>query len=367
MMLPRLMSIPWLEFLSQLIVAFAMFGASNLAFADVGRLEVHYINVGQGGANLIVGPNGTRILYDFGAVNGDRDIVPYLRDKVGLGPSDNIHYSIVSHRDKDHYMGYRAVIETGYDITVANYDSGSTKRPSRSMIRNWLKPAELTLAGAVRSIPVGLSINLGDGAEVIVVAANGRIIGERVPIAVPNENDRSVVLLIRYGHFHFLLDGDLGSGPEDCTRHETRQRDIQTRVALALIREGLITVEHGVDVLHIAHHGSESSTSAAYYNYMRPQVGIISVGLKNKRYMHPREDVVDTVLLGGQRPECVKAPPLEYLYQTEDGEIGCVRTGCSSNNGLSIGNIKLTTDGKAQYDIAGDNVVHGGSADADLS
>ena len=42
---------------------------------------------------------------------------------------------------------------------------------------------------------------------------------------------------------------------------------------------GWMKPDFGVDVLHIAHHGSESSTSAAYYKLMKPEVGLISVGL----------------------------------------------------------------------------------------
>ena len=109
----------------------------QLLWQPSGKLEVHYINVGQGGSTLIIGPDGTRILYDFGNVRGDRDIVPYLRDKVGLAPQQGLQFTIVSHRDTDHYVGYREVIEAGYDIIVANYDSGSSKT-SLKIRKRWL-------------------------------------------------------------------------------------------------------------------------------------------------------------------------------------------------------------------------------------
>jgi len=53
--------------------------------------------------------------------------------------------------------------------------------------------------------------------------------------------------------------------------------------------------KYGVDLLQIAHHGNESSTSAAYYNIMKPEVGLISVGKNQGSFHHPREDVVDRV------------------------------------------------------------------------
>jgi competence protein ComEC len=327
-------------------------------FEPSGKLEIHYINVGQGGCTLVIGPDGTRILYDFGAYDGGRDIVPYLRDVVKLDPSDGIHYAIVSHRDRDHYMGYRAVVEAGYDVLVANYDSGSPKLAT-TIRSNWLQPAKNTKAGAALRAPVGLAIALGDGAEALVVAANGKV-WEEPPVKVSNENDRSVVLFIHYKNFQYVLDGDLGAGRETCTDHQTTQIDVQTRVARTLLSHRLITPENGVDVLHIAHHGSESSTSAAYFNLMKPEVGLISVGQKNSTYLHPREDVVDKVLIGPQRPSCVKAPPVKDVFQTEDGERDCSSTGCTSFTGTAIGDIRLVTDGERKYEITGSNRVHGG-------
>lgn len=335
-------------------------------FPAPNHLEIHYINVGQGGSTLIIGPNGTRILYDFGAYNGSENIVPYLRDVVGLAAADGLHYTIVSHRDRDHYVGYRDVIQSGYDVLIANYDSGSRKT-SDHIRTYWLNPAKRTTAGAVRSIPLGTAIALGDGAEAIVVAANGRVYGEQRSGSARNENDKSVALLVRYRDFQYLLDGDLGAGRETCTDHETQQKDIQTRVARALIRLGLITEKHGLDVLHVAHHGSESSTSAAYYNLVKPEVALISVGKKNQRYLHPRRDVMDKVLLGPDRPSCVTAPPVKEAFQTEDGEKGCSATGCTSFAGRVLGDIRLVTDGRSGYTITGTGRVHSGRRDPEVT
>ncbi len=329
-----------------------------------GLLEIHYINVGQGGSTLIIGPNGTRILYDFGNVSGNRDIVPYLRSIIG---SSAIDYTFVSHRDADHYMGYKEVIEAGYDVTIANYDPGSPKTSSKIRER-WLKPAEATTAGAVRPIPVGLAIALGDGAVARVMAANGRIFGDAIPVELSNENDRSISLYITYGNFQYILDGDLGGGREACSNHDTSQVNVQTRIAQSLLDIGLMSEEHGVDVLHIAHHGSESSTPASYFNLVKPEVGLISVGVKQGNFKHPRVDVVDVILLDGDlraTAACNLVAPLVELLQTEDGKPGESSTGSTSFSGKTIGNIKLVTDGQREYTITGDNQVHEGGLESD--
>lgn len=343
-------------------------------------LEIHYINVGQGGSTLIVGPDGTTILYDFGAVAGRHNIVPYLKERARLRPENGIHFAIVSHADKDHYMGYRDVVDAGFDILVANYEPGTDKKPSATMLSNWLVPAKRTRAKDTRPIPVGLRIPLGEGAEAIVVAANGVVLGEDVPSGAGarngsrrrmNENDRSIALFIRHGSFHYLIDGDLGAGPEHCSGRETNQRDVQTRVARALIAFGLIPERFGVDVLHIAHHGSESSTSAAYYRLMKPEVGLVSVGPDQGSFFHPRVDVVESVLTcktadgrsredackdHDTRADCARTdgpPALRALFQTDNGKAGCSGTGCTSFAGMVVGDIKLTTDGQTGYTIVG--------------
>ncbi len=331
------------------------------AFEASGKLEIHYINIGQGGSTLIIGPNGTRILYDFGNRGGDRDIVPYLRDTLGLAPADGLHYAIISHYDRDHYFGYRDLVEADYDVLVANFQPSDDPPDKTTLETNWLAPARDTAAGAARGIPVGLRISLGDGAEVFVVAADGRVFGDPDRIEVLNENDRSIALFVRYRNFHYLLDGDLGAGAEVCTDHDTTQQDVQTKVAAALLSLGEISAEEGVDVLHIAHHGSESSTSAAYFNLMKPEVGLISVGLNQGTFLHPRRDVVDRVLIGNNRASCVTAPPLAALFQTEEGVAGCSSTGCTSFTGQPVGDIKLSTDGITGYEITATGRVHGGN------
>lgn len=324
-----------------------------------GNLEIHYINVGQGGSTLIIGPNGTSILYDFGNYNGTRDILPYLSGLPRL-TRKTIDYTILSHNDKDHYMGYYDTFNLGeFDVRIANYYSGDTTGFNSLLIQSrWAVPASKTTAGSPTAIPVGLTISIGDGAYVKVMAANGKIFGKKNRIAIQNKNDASVALFISYKNFQYILDGDLGGGAEACTSRNTVQKNLQDYVADQLIAEKLMTAQFGVDVMHIAHHGSESSTSSYYYNKMLPEVGLISVGEGNSRYRHPRKDVVYNVLLGEIRPSCVKAPKLKYLFQTERGDEGIARTGETSNLGIVAGDIRISTNGDEFYTIFGSGRIH---------
>ena len=145
--------------------------------------------------------------------------------------------------------------------------------------------------------------------------------------------------------------------------------NVQTRVAQTLLDVGLMNAEHGVHVLHIGHHGSESSTPPSYFNLVKPEVGLVSVGVRQGSFKHRREVVVDTILLDGPSRAtvaCNLGPPLVELLQTEDGKNGeASSTGRTSFSEETIGNIKLVTDGRREYTIVGDNDVHVGEVESE--
>jgi competence protein ComEC len=319
------------------------------------KLSIHYINVGQGGSTLIIGPNGSKILYDFGKKNGADSIVPYL-NSLGFGNNKVIEYSILSHRDLDHFYGYKGVVDSGFDFTVANYGPGGPPKEGTKLESNWKNSALDTTAGAIRDIPVGLNISLGDGAEMLVVASNGRIFDGSL-VKVKNENDRSVSLLIRYNNFQYILDGDLGGGKESCSSHVTSQKNVQTPIAQALLSSGLLDVTHGVDIMHVAHHGSESSSPSSYVSKIKPEVAIISVGNPNCSYRHPRENVINT--LRGNN-SCTGETKVTTIFQTDEGSEGCSRETVISrtdNSSIIGGDIVISTDGVDKYSISTSGVL----------
>lgn len=319
---------------------------------DKNLLQIHYINLGQGGSTLIVGPDGTTILYDFGVKQGKQGLVPYL-DSVLNGKT--IDYAILSHRDKDHFVGYKDLIEAGYDISIANYEPDGPTKDSPQFVKSWTTVTPNTRAGAAQAVPVGLAIAIGNGASILVASSNGKIF-DGTNIEVSNENDRSISLFLNYGNFQYILDGDLGGGEEKCSGHETTQLDVQTYVARALLKTEKIDPKNGVDVFHVAHHGSESSSPIRYVSLINPEVGLISVGNPNCSYRHPRKDVVAT-LLGNNiqfSEECAPYKPLTYIFQTDFGSENCSNetTGRETDNsGIISGDIVLSTDGKNEYTI----------------
>jgi beta-lactamase superfamily II metal-dependent hydrolase len=330
----------------------------GLTVNDTGgaKLEIHYINVQQGQSILIIGPDGTTILVDGGdSGKGFNSVVPYLL-ALGIETSQALDYMIATHLDGDHFKGLTEVMNYGYDVLNV-YDNGSDKTDSN--IDAFNTAAGSTTAGGVTPIPLGHVINMG-GATATCVAVNGSVLGAGlVPGGRNNENDRSIGLLIQYGNFDYLVTGDMGGGDddEDCTGRSTTQANIETSLAQAIMPGGArpLLSGYGVEVLHVAHHGSESSTNSDFMNRLTPKVACISVGDEQRtNYQHPRKDVVENVLLA--QAGCITAPPA-LILQTEEGRpIG----DNTSFAGYSVGDIVITTGGVSTYTVSASGAVSQG-------
>jgi beta-lactamase superfamily II metal-dependent hydrolase len=319
------------------------------------QLEIHYIDVGWGGSVFIKGPDGTTVLLEAGNTGlGTQYVVPYLQS-IGVQPANGFDYMIGGHQHCDHIGGLDEVINAGYNVRVKQYSNGSSY--ASTCVDGWNAAAATTTAGAPVPMPVGTVIQLGNGARMTCVARNGSIIGGG-SVAVSDENDRSIALLIQYGGFDYLWASDLGGGSDSCTGRSTAQLNVETSVIEAISPGGAFPLisAGGIDLLHVNHHGSESSTNPDYFNLADPAVAIIGVGAgESSGWDLPRIDVVEHVLLG-QSSACITAPPTLVLQTEEGSPIGSL----ASHAGYCVGNIKITTDGLSIFTVSADGAVHQG-------
>src|SRR3954464_6195243 len=328
------------------LVALPLFGQN---------LEIHYIDVGWGGSVFIKGPDGTTVLLEAGNTGGGTaHVVPYLQS-IGVQPANGLDYVIGGHQHCDHIGGLDEVINAGYNVRVKQYYNGSSY--SSSCADGWNAASASTTAGAPIAMPVGTVIQLGNGATLTCIARNGSIIGGG-SVAVTDENDRSIALLIKYGGFDYIWASDLGGSELACTGRSTAQLDVETSVINAISPGGAwpLISAGGIDLLHVNHHGSESSTNPTYFNKAKPAVAIIGVGNgESTGWGLPRIDVVDNVL-NANATACVTAPPA-FVLQTEEGNPGST---LMSHSGFCVGNIKVTTDGLSLFTVSADGAVHQG-------
>jgi beta-lactamase superfamily II metal-dependent hydrolase len=311
---------------------------------------------------LLKGPNGTTVLLEAGNTGRGNDrVVPYLRS-IGIMPTNGLDYTIAGHQHCDHLGGLDEVIRAHYDVRERNFFNGSTfgsTAAAGECVPQWKTAAATTTAGAPVRMPVGTIIPLGNGASLTAIAVNGKLIGGGT-VAVSNENDRSIAVLIKYGGFDYLWASDMGGGNIDnaCTGRHTTQVDVETSVIQAISPGGVspLISAGGIDVINVNHHGSESSTNMNWMNLAAPALAIIPTGAGQGPDFHlPRINVVDKVLLA-EATSCITAPPALVL-QTEEG----TPTGAETSFvGFSVGNIKVTTDGQTDFTVSADGEVSEG-------
>lgn len=217
-----------------------------------GFLEVHFVDVGQGAAQVIIAPNKKVMVID-GGNNDDEDLmVSYLTD-LGIKKIDIL---VGTHPDADHIGGIDAVINA--------FDIGKIYMPkvqSNTITFESVLTAIQNKGLAVSTAKSGLVLDLDSSISAKMIA----------PLAESSDkNEMSAIVRLQFGSQSFLLTGDAG---------------VSTEADLISAGETLQST-----VLLVGHHGSEHSTSDAFLKAVQPRYAVIQVG-KNS-YGHPKEVVL---------------------------------------------------------------------------
>ena len=234
----------------------------NYELMPKNSLSVIQIDIGQGDATLIKFPNGKTALIDAGEAtqyfdNGERVILP-LMDKLGI---DMIDYGFISHVDSDHYKGFLSIIgkQRVKQIYKPKLDPNSQKDVD---LENYLKSNGVPFKYYSKEIiPIGKS-------RIYVLNDTTNHYFESM-----SSNDQSGMLKLVYGNNSFLFTGDASTKVESeyVDNYKTFLRS---------------------DVLKAGHHGSRSSTSEEFLEYVKPNYAVISAGVMNK-FHHPHKDIIE--------------------------------------------------------------------------
>lgn len=222
------------------------------ANADDGVLTVYYFNVGQGDAALAV-LNDVMILFDAGTNESEEKLAAYL-DRLGI---EKIDCMVLSHPHEDHIGGA--------DLVAERFEVGCIVMPdSDSDDRCYLDLVDAVTAAGITVFEATSGDSFAFGELTLDVLAPFELTGDA--------NLDSVIAKLTYGEASFLFTGDC-------------EGEAETR----LVEKAGNLLE--ADVLKVGHHGSNTATSEAFLECVRPVIAVISCGQDND-YGHPHSEVI---------------------------------------------------------------------------
>ena len=217
------------------------------------ELDVHFLDVGQGDAALVV-CDGEAMLIDGGSAAASQFLYSYLKGEV-----EELAVVVATHPHDDHIGGLAAVLNA---VPV-----GVIYSP----VKDWNNIAWSNVAKYARAqgIPVVVP---GEG-DVIALGGATVTVLHCWPDAWA-ENDMSIVLRVDYRQTSFLFTGDAEEMSEQM-----------------MLTDG---VPLKSDVLKVAHHGSRRSSTPDFIRAVDPAWAVISCGAGND-FGHPSDRVLQTL------------------------------------------------------------------------
>ena len=213
-------------------------------------LRAYFLDVGQGDCTLLRTSEGD-VLIDCGPEASQESLCRKLK-AYGV---ERLSLLILTHPDEDHIGGADAILEVfptdSVFVNGADDENESAVR-LEEILRNGSSEVAVTKAGD--SFPVG---------EALITVLYPF---EDTDIAKGNRG--SLVIRVQIGTVAILMMGDA----ERETEAALLERYGKTHLA--------------ADVLHVGHHGSDTSCGEEFLRAVAPRYAVISCGMEN-RYGHP--------------------------------------------------------------------------------
>ncbi|MFH1032203.1 MAG: ComEC/Rec2 family competence protein [Chloroflexota bacterium] len=217
-------------------------------------LTVSFLNVGQADCTVIQYGNSAMII-DAGGNSGAASLVTKLKN-MDISKFDVV---VGTHPHEDHIGGL--------DTVINNFAIGTIYMPKVSHNTKTFEDVLLAIKnkGLTVTTPVpGTSFTLGGDVQCTILAPNSQSYSEL--------NSYSIVLKVTFNGQSFLFTGDA----EVDSEQEMLAKGYDLKAA----------------VLKVGHHGSVSSTSAAFLKAVSPDYAVIFVGIDNT-YGHPHQETLD--------------------------------------------------------------------------
>jgi competence protein ComEC len=252
--------------IATLLVIATVIWAAVFTAPETGKLQVSFIDVGQGDAILIKSPSNHYVLVDGGP--NPEAICLALGEALPFW-NRNVDMVVLTHQHDDHANGLIEVVQR-YNVKQVLYPPDQLYKGENSgYLPGSLELSDTILNNGVNRITAQAGQIIDIGGAIIEVLNPPESIYEDTDSDIDNNG---VVLRVSMGEISFLLSADMYWDGE-----------------LLLVCEQPVLQS---TVLKVGHHGSKSSTRPYYLSAVNPQVAVISVGAGN-RFGHPSGEVLE--------------------------------------------------------------------------
>ena len=240
------------------LVACVIFSFKEHVYAaEYDNFWVEFIDVGQGDCALIQ-CDGHYMMIDGGPSNASSIVYTILKNK-GI---KTIDIMVATHPDEDHIGGLSGALNYSSVDTVLSPVTSHDTKTFNSLSKYVAKQ------GKTFTVPkAGDVYTLGSARINIIGPINNN----------SDSNNQSIVLKVTYESTSFVFTGDAEEEEESSILRKFKGLEC--------------------DVLKVAHHGSNSSTSNAWLKATKPTYAVIPVG-KNS-YGHPTQKTIDKLTRAG--------------------------------------------------------------------
>lgn len=217
------------------------------------QLKIVMLDVGQGDS-ILLASGGEYLLVDAGE-NDKGDLVTDELQRLGV---TRLKAAVGTHPHSDHIGGL--------DTVIASIPAESVYMPRRTADTETYEDVldAVDAAGLTVTVPKpGDTMKLGE--------ADITFLWPPAKYKSDNDNNHSIAMMVTAGGYRVMLCGDM-----------------EKAVEKELLDQGL---NLDCDVLKVAHHGSDTSSTKAFLKAATPQIALISVGQGNS-YKHPDKDVL---------------------------------------------------------------------------
>ncbi|MBQ7907522.1 MAG: MBL fold metallo-hydrolase [Clostridia bacterium] len=226
-----------------------------------GTAQIHYIDVGQADATLILTKNNS-VLIDTGRADIDDEVINYIKSKN----VEVLDYLIITHFDADHFgeawdvlekLGARTLVMPRQEISSIEHQDFINKLATK-------EDQSIIYANDI----VGKSLEDLDEIDIKILAP--------MESYYVDSNNYSVVSLVTFGENKFLFTGDLEDETTICKEYSD-----------AFLK---------CDAYKVGHHGSKYSSGNELLLKVKPKIAVISCGEGNDNN-HPHDQTLERLEL----------------------------------------------------------------------